>query len=58
MTQNSQGFEGAHPSVQIYQLDTSNATAKYAELSWLLILRHRSCPSCSLEMQILWWATG
>lgn len=48
MTQNC---EGAYPSVQIHQLDTSNATAKYAKLSWLLILRYRSCPSCSLEMQ-------
>lgn len=48
MTQNC---EGAYPRVQIHQLDTSNVTAKDAEHSWLLILWHRSCPSCSLEMQ-------
>lgn len=48
MTQNC---EGAYPSVQIHRLDISNATTKSVELSWLLILKHRSCPSCSLELQ-------
>lgn len=48
MTQNC---EGTYTSVQIHQLDTSNATIKQVELYLLLILRHRSCPSCSLELQ-------
>lgn len=48
MTQNC---ESAHPSVQIHQLDTRNATNKKVELTCLLILKHRSCPSRSLELQ-------
>lgn len=47
MTQNC---ESAHPSVQIHQLDTRNATIKKLNFC-LLILKHRSCPSRSLELQ-------